>query len=71
MHEAIGRIEQRSVGNRTGDHRGDGALFLRGPGIPAGARERPVAVTDIAPTLAALLGVALHDVDGRPLAIVR
>jgi hypothetical protein len=63
----VGRVEHRYLGNRTGDHRADGALFIRGAGLAARALDGPVAVTDIAPTLAALLGVVLPDVDGRPL----
>lgn len=65
----IGRIERAFVGNRTGDHRSGGLLFVRGPGIAPGAGAA-ASVMDIAPTVAALLGVSLADVDGTVIAEV-
>jgi arylsulfatase A-like enzyme len=46
------------------------ALFLRGPGVPAGLKLNHLAANiDIAPTIAELAGVAVPaDVDGRSLA---
>ena len=43
-------------------------IVFRGPGIAAGTIRRPVRTVDIAPTLAALLGVRpAEPLDGRPL----
>lgn len=55
---------------RTGDHRPDGLLLATGPGIPVGARLAPIASIDLAPTIAARLGVELPDVDGRPVSVL-
>ena len=54
-------------GVRTGDHREAGLFFARGPGIKAGSFGTPVSVMDFAATIAALLGIELPDVDGRPI----
>jgi predicted AlkP superfamily phosphohydrolase/phosphomutase len=53
---------------RTGDHRPDGLLLAAGPGIEPGATHPRLRMIDLAPTLAARLGVTLPDVDGRPVA---
>lgn len=59
-------ITQAYGGHRTGDHRLRGLLAARPP-RPTAAREiDPVPVVDIAPTLAAVLGTELRDVDGTP-----
>ncbi|MDZ4734716.1 MAG: alkaline phosphatase family protein [Rhodospirillaceae bacterium] len=63
---AIGRIEGDYRGVRTGDHRAVGRLHIVGPGIRA-ASLPSVRTEDIAPTICGLLGVALEDVDGRPI----
>ncbi len=55
---------------RTGDHRPDGLLLATGPGIPVGARLAPIESIDLAPTIAARLGVELPDVDGRPVSVL-
>ena len=60
----IGRIDAEYTGIRTGDHRAPGMLIARGPGIAPGILPA-IAVEDIAPTVAALLGVELTGVDGR------
>lgn len=62
----IGRLEGVYQGVRIGDHTPEGLYFLRGPGIAAGPSP-DVEITDLAPTLAALLGVRLNDVHGAPL----
>jgi predicted AlkP superfamily phosphohydrolase/phosphomutase len=66
----IGCVQGHFPGNRTGDHRPAGLLMARGPGIEAGPIAGHVDVTDIAPTVAGLLGVDLGPVDGRPLPAV-
>ncbi len=53
---------------RTGDHRSDGLLLVTGPGIERTAAEPRVRNVDLAPSLAARLGVTLDGVDGRPVA---
>lgn len=63
----IGTISGEYRGIRSGDHRNPGRFYARGPGIAAGKLADPVAVTDFAPTLAALLGAELADVDGKPV----
>jgi hypothetical protein len=50
---------------RTGDHRPDGMLLAYGPGIPSRTILETVDLEDIAPGIAARLGVELGNVDGR------
>ena len=50
---------------RTGDHREHGVLLAYGPGIPTGKAMSAVHIEDLAPGIAARLGVPLPDVDGR------
>jgi predicted AlkP superfamily phosphohydrolase/phosphomutase len=52
---------------RTGEHRPGGWLVVAGPGITTARLSRDVSLLDVAPTIAALLGVTLTDVDGRPI----
>lgn len=63
-----GMIEGVFPGRRTGDHRPEGLLFARGPGIAPGRLADPVDVTQLAPTLAARLGVRLPGVKAEPVA---
>ncbi len=53
---------------RSGDHRPGGMLLARGPDIVAGREHRRLAIQDLAPSIAARLGVSLPDVDGVPAA---
>ncbi len=62
----IGRIENPGHSWRTGDHTPDGLIVARGPGIARGALPHAVPSTNLAPTIAALLGVTLSDIDGVP-----
>ena len=67
----IGRVAGEDTGTRrTGDHRPEGLLLARGPGIAPGPLPEPVRAEDVAPTIAALLGVALPGLDGVPIAAV-
>ena len=52
---------------RSGDHKPDGVLLVRGPDIEPEARQPAIDVVDIAPSLAARLGVSLDGVDGRAI----
>ncbi len=63
-----GRIDGQWKGARTGDHRPEGMLFARGPGIDPGSEHGPVRVVDLAPTICAALGTSLIEADGRSLA---
>ncbi len=63
-----GTVEGAHGTSRTGDHVSDGLLLVRGPGIPAGHRLTDlVAVEDLAPTIAAVLGKTLTGIDGKPV----
>jgi predicted AlkP superfamily phosphohydrolase/phosphomutase len=62
----IGFTTGRYSGVRTGDHRPDGFVLARGPRRVAGTLPRHLEVEDLAPTIAAHLGVTLADVDGAP-----
>jgi predicted AlkP superfamily phosphohydrolase/phosphomutase len=53
---------------RSGDHLPDGLLLALGPGIPAGAALSALDMEDLAPSIAARLGLSLGDVDGHPAA---
>jgi predicted AlkP superfamily phosphohydrolase/phosphomutase len=57
----------RARGVRTGDHKPDGLLLAAGHGIRPGRLARSIPVMDLAPTMAALLGVQLRHVDGVPI----
>lgn len=61
----IGRISGACPSCRTGGHRPAGQFIAAGPRIAAGTLERPVDVMDFAPTIAALLGVEIDNIDGR------
>jgi predicted AlkP superfamily phosphohydrolase/phosphomutase len=62
----IGTIDRPCRETRTGAHRQDGMLVLRGAGIEAGTVAEASSV-DVWPTVASWLGVDPGDVDGRPL----
>jgi predicted AlkP superfamily phosphohydrolase/phosphomutase len=65
--EKIGIVEGVNSYCRTGDHRPEGLFIAFGPGIKPGRLERPVSIMDFAPTFTSLFGVALPDVDGKPI----
>jgi len=64
-----GLIENRHLGIRTGDHTDTGLVFMSGSNVVPGRRNRDVAVTDLAPTVTAHLGVALATSDGSPIGV--
>ena len=64
----IGSVKVPALNWRSGDHRDRGLFIARGGPFRAGMLAEPVSVTDIAPTLALLLGVRLQDVEGKPIA---
>lgn len=53
---------------RSGDHRPDGLLLALGPGIPSGKMLPALDIEDLAPSIAARLGLSLEGVDGHPAA---
>lgn len=53
---------------RTGDHTPEGLFFIKGPDVVPGQVQAQVSVMDLAPTIAALTGVDLAQVDGRSIA---
>jgi predicted AlkP superfamily phosphohydrolase/phosphomutase len=63
-----GLIEEVFPGSRTGDHKPEGLLFVRGPGIAPGRRNEPIEIERVAPTVASLLGVRLPGTDAAPIA---
>ena len=63
----VGKVLGTYSGCRTGDHRPGGLLVACGPGLQASKSAVRASVVDIAPTISSALGVALEDVDGRPI----
>jgi predicted AlkP superfamily phosphohydrolase/phosphomutase len=63
----IGTVKKHSGAMRTGDHRPGGLILARGPSITPGPLGRDVSVTDLAPTIAAVLDASLPGVDGKPV----
>ena len=57
----------RVIGARTGDHSPDCAVYAQGPRVTQRGQLDPVAIEDIAPTIASLLEFALPDCDGTPM----
>jgi predicted AlkP superfamily phosphohydrolase/phosphomutase len=62
-----GTVEGRPGEVRTGDHRTPGLVLARGPSITPGPLGHRVSVTDLAPTIAAVLGTPLPGIDGKPV----
>jgi predicted AlkP superfamily phosphohydrolase/phosphomutase len=60
-----GLVHARYTNWRSGDHRPDGLLLAYGPRIPANTTLPGLATEDLAPSIAARLGVKLEDIDGR------
>jgi predicted AlkP superfamily phosphohydrolase/phosphomutase len=60
-------VRRRPPRARSGNHDGGGWFVAARPGIAPGVVECPSAIVDVGPTVAAWLGVALHDVDGEPI----
>ncbi len=75
--EAVGsnrlpRLEGHFRYVRSGDRRTDGIFAVTSPGLRSGRIETAVRCMDFAPTIAALLDVALpDDIDGRAIAALR
>jgi len=64
--EHLGMVEGINSYCRTGDHRPEGLMMVRARGIQPSHVNDIIPLIDVAPTLCALLGVDLPDVDGKP-----
>ncbi len=62
----VGVLRGSYQGIRSGDHRPSGLALLRAPGVEPGPRSAPIDVVDLAPTIAARLGIELAAIDGHP-----
>jgi predicted AlkP superfamily phosphohydrolase/phosphomutase len=62
----IGMIHAPYTHWRTGDHRPGGFLFAKGPGIASAADLGTIDNRNLGPTISAMLGIELRDVDGAP-----
>jgi predicted AlkP superfamily phosphohydrolase/phosphomutase len=69
ISEKTGLIRGIRMSQRTGDHTPTAAVFFAGPGIPSGEIAAALPVENLAPTIAALLNIALPNSDGRPIAL--
>lgn len=65
--ERIGVVRGDYDGVRSGDHRPTGLLLARGPNIPGGRILHQVQMVDLAPTLAAMVGTVMNEVDGTAI----
>ena len=65
--QRVGELRAESPNPRTGDHRPKGLVLVRSADLAPRALEGEVAIVDLAPTLAARLGVALSGIDGKPI----
>ncbi len=64
----IGEVRTAMPNFRPGNHVAGGILFARAPDIARGVELAAAAdIADLAPTLAARVGVRLENVDGRPI----
>ena len=63
----IGELRVQSPNPRTGDHRPKGLVLARSTDLVPRMLEGEMAIVDIAPTLAARLGVSLSGIDGKPI----
>ena len=62
--ESIGVVVGENRYHRTGDHLPSGFFVYTGHGVPVGERAEPVELTDFYPTICALLGLPIPEVDG-------
>jgi predicted AlkP superfamily phosphohydrolase/phosphomutase len=63
----IGELRVESLTPRTGDHRPKGLVLARSTDLVPHALEGALALVDLAPTLAARVGVELSGIDGKPI----
>jgi hypothetical protein len=65
--QRVGEIRVESLNPRTGDHRPKGLVLAKSADLEPHALGGDVALVDLAPTLAARLGVELSGIDGKPI----
>jgi predicted AlkP superfamily phosphohydrolase/phosphomutase len=65
--QRIGELRVESPNPRTGDHRPKGLVLARSTDLAPYTLEGAMALVDLAPTLAARLGVELSGIDGKPI----
>jgi predicted AlkP superfamily phosphohydrolase/phosphomutase len=65
--QRIGELPVDSPNPRTGDHRPKGLVLVRSSDLTPRALDGEMAIVDLAPTLAARLGVTLSGIDGKPI----
>ncbi len=63
----IGTLEATNRYCRSGEHRIEGMIVARGPGIPVGDPGRVLSTLDLAPTFAHMLGCTMPSAAGRPI----
>lgn len=63
----IGEIREEPGALRSGNHLADGFYLLCGPGVHHSTQDKSASIVDLGPTIADLLGTALHDCDGVPI----
>ncbi len=65
--QRVGELRVESPNPRTGDHRPKGFVLARSADLSPHALEGDIAIVDLAPTLAARLGVEVSGIDGKPI----
>lgn len=65
--QRVGELRVESPNPRTGDHRAKGLVLARSADLSPHALEGDIAIVDLAPTLAARLGVEVSGIDGKPI----
>ena len=65
--QTVGELQVESCGPRTGDHRPQGLVLARAPHLQPGTMHGATELVDLAPTLAAHLGVQLSGIQGQPV----
>jgi predicted AlkP superfamily phosphohydrolase/phosphomutase len=65
--QRVGEFRVESLNPRTGDHRPKGLVLAKSADLEPHALGGDVALVDLAPTLAARLGVELSGIDGKPI----
>ncbi|MDP3093089.1 MAG: alkaline phosphatase family protein [Nitrospira sp.] len=65
--QRVGELLVESPNPRTGDHRQKGLVLARSTDLAPRALESDIAIVDLAPTLAARLGVEISGIDGKPI----
>jgi len=65
--QSVGEIRVESLNPRTGDHRPKGLVLARSNDLQPHFLQGAISLVDLAPTLAAHLGVQLSGIEGKPV----